>query len=248
MPYRKSYKRFRPYHRNRRMKKFRRGGNFIQKYPRPTSMSTKRLIVPDRAFIKLRWNNILTPSIATSVSNFNYYQWRINGLYDIDPAIGSEDVAGFSSWGSFYGEYRVNACKVKIRFTNLDNVPKYVGFAFLPENNALPSTWADYKDMMANSYVTHTTLEQDGSRTSKLLSMYCDLGKLVGDINLYRSNLNYRGTTAGSLLGGANPGIQLLLHAFAMGYSSTVALPTVTPLDISAVFYTEFFGRILNYS
>jgi len=86
-------------------------------------------IVPPRIMTRLKFicNRKLNNAGFGSAS----IQFNANGAYDFDPAVASNQVAGFDELATIWGRYRVFAVKVKCAFVNIDsNIPSIVNIGF----------------------------------------------------------------------------------------------------------------------
>lgn len=103
----------RRYRRKRRGR--RRRGRRSRKGPSKWNL-TRNQIFPDKLLVKLSYAQVYSLNIGASSDQLVF---RGNSCFDPEEAIGGNQPTGFDQWTDFYTEYRVFACKCKVRIVNL---------------------------------------------------------------------------------------------------------------------------------
>jgi len=96
--------------------------NKRKRYPRKTrktrnkQISTLRLrepsVMPDRFFVKLKYEQL--GQLILNNSSTGSHEYRGNGCFDPDLALGGHQPLGFDQFSAFYNRYRVHASSVKM--------------------------------------------------------------------------------------------------------------------------------------
>lgn len=191
------------------------------------------LIMFDKFYTNLRFINVDTPVLPTSLTAVTSKRYTLNGLWDPDPAIATTDVPGFTNLGRMWSQYRALRFNIKCNFMNLTTFPIYcMLYVHTQDDSFLPTTWADYMELRGNQNVAFGLMEQSGSNASTTLTMRKHFGDVIGNRQLYRSNLNYEGQTASDDVGGANPTKAIHLDVICLSYTSTGTFGGTTPFHL----------------
>lgn len=215
-----------------------------------TTTLQKELIVADRSVVKLRYLNVDNPQIpANALLPYSTITLIANGLWDVSPLVASSAIPGFSEWGNFYESYRAISIHIKATFVNNLNFPQYC-FIYVPGRSApTPVSWTDFRQTKGNQYCKMALMQATGNNgTTRTLSMFVPFADLIGNKQLYRSNLNYEGQTAGGVASGNNPGIpiNLICGILSLNGSGTVTNPTT--MDLQLTWNVEFYNRLPAFS
>lgn len=181
-------------------------------------------------------------SIGNASANIAVLQWKANSAYDVNPVIGSTSTPGFSEWAAMYYNYRVMGGKLSITILNGDSVnPIYFGIYFTNSANG-PANWTAAMGMRGNAYSKQVLLTPNNgdAKATRTLSIYCPLGKLLGEPKMYRVDDSYQSFTTG------NPSVLLYMYAYVLNYNgSTVSplLPAICPIKTEYVMYVDFFAK-----
>lgn len=172
-------------------------------------------------------------------NNFLVYSFRINDLYDPDPAILSGSVSGFKEIMQFYQFYRVLDVSVLAHLTNNESFSLIYGGVF--SQSSLSGVIASRDDAINALESTFSSrarvLSAKGGMDRGTLMMKIKPQTILGDARQYNAEGNYAG------IGLATPAIPLWFNfivasptgaALANGYTNTT---TIT-------FNSEFFGLI----
>jgi len=157
-------------------------------------------------------------------------QFIANGLYDVDPALGSTAVPGFVEWMSIYQRYRVKKVKAVVDFINLDTSPVVVNLGFDQQFFAANGKTIGF--LAGPHQVTRLIAALGGNPVR--LSMKRDLQQLLGDVSLLSED-NYAG------LVGANPVLPLYVSVAISADGTGVALINGVFMRMTIEFETEFY-------
>lgn len=137
--------------------------------------------------IKLRYLDIDTPVLqfTQDVTTLVYNRYYINDPYDVNAAIGSTTMPGFTEWSTVYNQYMATYVKVTATFSgDVGNPPAYAGIVFRPLYNETNwSTWANWMKLKGNPIPHKRVLlsESGGSRSTVTLTVKCPLWRLFGN-------------------------------------------------------------------
>lgn len=95
----------------------------------------KASFMPDQFRTVLKFTKQSTASMAVPGTGFIYF--TPSSAFDVDPIIGSPTMAGFDQFAAFYGQYRVLASRIRIKYNNTDSVSPTTFFVM--PTNATPS-------------------------------------------------------------------------------------------------------------
>lgn len=189
-------------------------------------------IVPPRIFTRLKFicnRKLNNAGLSTASIQFN-----ANGIFDFDPAVASNQVAGFDELAYLWGRYRVYAVAAKCKFMNLDqSIVPIVNLGFESEfytANSKNSTNFDGPNqkstLCGNQYSNGTQLSLKRNALS-----------VVGD-NIVYTEFSYTGTSA------ANPS-SLWYVSVAADLTATGQVFTVgTAIRAEFVIDVEWFERL----
>lgn len=110
---------------------------------RPSKITIRRPIIADKAYVKLKYTS--ADDIGIEVNSVIPVLWnfRANSCYDCDYTNTGHQPAGWDQWKVFWNEYRVVACKAKVRFLNNGNVPmNCIIIASDQVSQDTPNTWS----------------------------------------------------------------------------------------------------------
>lgn len=172
-------------------------------------------------------------------NNFLVYSFRVNDLYDPDPAILSGSISGFKEIMGFYTNYRVHHVSVTVHITNNETFSLMYGGVFSQVNLVgLIANRDDAINALEDNFSSKVRiLSAKGGVDRGSLQMQLPLSRLLGDKRQYLSDINYSG------VGLATPTNPLWFNmivasptgsALANGYTNTTTL----------TFKSEFFGMV----
>jgi hypothetical protein len=133
------------------------------------------LIYPDTTLVK---NNV--------GSSFVSWRYRMNSVWDPDPALGSGAVPGHTFWTGAYNSYRVLAISYSAQLMNLEGSP--VDIVAVPSNTDLGLNYPSTNELFGNPYATVSALSAKGGMDRAALKGYIDLGHYYGNSTQYLGN------------------------------------------------------------
>lgn len=211
-----------------------------RRYKRKTQATTRshQLVIADRGTIRCRYLNITNPVLPAGAFPYNYKQFNLNGMWDVDPSILSTAMPGFSEWGFFYQYYRAVSCKITCQMTNTNTKPMYFMIWAETPNQPVPISWAQLIERSANPHSKITTLEVVGSNTTRTLTMHINFAKLLGDTLDYKADNQWRGGILSS-----NPPSIFNLYVAALNADALGVVTNGLPYKLQITYYADVFGR-----
>lgn len=172
-------------------------------------------------------------------SNYLVYSFRINDLYDPDPAILSGSISGFKEIMQFYSNYRVLHTSIQVHITNNESFSLMYGGVFSQTNlTGVISSRDDAINALESVFSSKAKiLSAKGGFDRGSLFMSVKPSYLLGDSKQYLSEIGYSGQ------GLATPSIPLW-------FNMIVASPTGAVLSngytntTTLTFKSEFYGLI----
>lgn len=192
---------------------------------------------PDQYHCKMRYVDNLT--FGSAVATSSSYDFNGNSLFDPDRSGVGDQPYGFDQIKAVYGAYRVDACKMKVTFTNITTHDIYVGIAAgTLADTALFDTVAEWKYIPFATKLTHLGPNTSGLNTATL-KFYIETAKVFGiDADEIRDSSTYRAIV------GASPAGIFIMRPFAANVDPLVAsLGTVAAL-VEITYYTTFLSRV----
>lgn len=185
--------------------------------------------------------NYIDSSYARNNPGNNYlvFSFRINDLFDPDPAILSGSISGLKEMMQFYQYYRVNHVNISMKIFNNEAFAILYGAVFSQSN---------LTGVLANRDDAINSLENDFSTRARLLSAKSGLdhedinfdlnpATLLGDSKQYHASNLYAGN------GLASPSIPLWVNfIIASPTGSALTNGIVTALNLT--FTSKFYGRL----
>lgn len=200
----------------------------------------KQLLVSDRQFVKLSYQDVTTPTLTGTVSS-NSNQYILNGLYDFNTAVASTSIPGYAEWITMYNNYRVHYVKLQYECVNdTDNggngYPIYMWAQFTPTAPTY-STWTGLMEMAGNRYFKYKALSCKGGLDKGKISMSCNLGQLLGNKIEYNTSEFYAGQS------GSNPSRAMYGDVGIATLDGTSAVNLSAYIKVRFVLYCEFYNR-----
>lgn len=201
--------------------------------------------------IPLQSNDIMPPSISrqlnyidsvytrnNSGANWIIFSYRINDLYDPDPAILTGSISGFKELMSFYNYYQVNHFRCNMKIFNNEAYAIIYGGVFSIQNLSLSlSSRDDAVNALESNYSTRARLlSAKGGLDHEDVVFALQPRQLLGNPKIYDGSPLYSGA------GLSSPNVQLWLNII-------VASPNATPLangvttSISMYYKAKFYAR-----
>jgi len=191
---------------------------------RPLAVNLSRyLVVPPSIYARLRFS--VDKHITSAGTDYASYSWNINGLYDVDPALASTKVMGFTEWHSLFRTNQVTEARVELDIVNQTTEPTLLDVTFV-QNSVGPNLWDPTK--YGNAFSSTKTLSGKGGLDKCHISRKIDLAQLNGTLAYWGSPDYFQGTL------GTNPGTPMQL---------IVACKSITggaDADVYAMGFIEF--------
>jgi hypothetical protein len=161
--------------------------------PRGVNLS-RSVIQPPALRVKLRFYiDFQVSNAGLQTASKSYY---CNGVYDVDPALGSNTVPGFTQYSGLYNSWRVDECSIDFTATNGDAFASQVVVAWFP-NATYSATNSYLANKYANRFTTHRILSQAGGMDRCRIRERMKMADLYGDpSSYYGSTSNFVGTGA----------------------------------------------------
>lgn len=199
---------------------------------------TKQLLWPNSQLVKFRYCDTDTPSIAIAAgTSAQKVEYKINSMYDINSAIASTTVPGYTEYTQMYGTYRVLGVKIKTTFLTNSDVTTPFNVGIIMHNTQLAGIgWTDWQRYLRSN--RHCVTSTMTSQKPVTLSLYRKLGTVWGDKRQYLSNDGFSGGV------GANP--SLLLYGYVVATlptTSTFGANTACVHKTEITLYTKMYRR-----
>jgi len=101
---------------------------FTQEDPRKYKMVYFKDILPPSLVTKLKYI-VARPLINVGINTASI-QLNANGIFDVDPSLGSTAVPGFVEWTALFKKYRVVRVKSTCTFVNRESFPVLINLGF----------------------------------------------------------------------------------------------------------------------
>lgn len=177
-----------------------------------------------------------TEAITAGISHW----FRLNSVYDVDTAVGSTTIPGFSEWAALFGNYRVWKAKVKVDTFYLPASNNSVGQVVLVPsayNTVLPASpeaWPSQYQAVSKPIVP---LVNGGNAAVVTLIKQYDLPSIARlTPSQYANDMDF------SALCSANPARQIYLAV--CGFSWNAASNNIFEHMIHVAFEVEFFNPV----
>lgn len=173
MPYRRKYTKKRSY-RRRTYGRYRKAGSKRKsRFAKPTTVSG--LGTSNSAFVRLKYTDIFT--VGANGANQSVNQFRGNGAYDPQLAVGGATPAYWSTYAALYNRYTVFGSSCKVTFTNSSAYNVNVGV--IPANqNYTPGT--SFNETCEQPGCVAKVLTHANAGGSKIIKMYRHSGPIQG--------------------------------------------------------------------
>ena len=184
--------------------------------------------MPQKLITRLKY---LSTSGLVSVTDTASRQFNANGLYDVDPALGSTSVSGLAELLGIYSVYRVLKTRISTDFINLDSRPTICNVGF--ENTFFPANTKNYPYFSEANQISRLIAYNLGGAPVRLV-LTRDIADLKGD-NSVKFDRDFAGTV------GANPAA-LVYCSVAISDPGAFAMTNGAYIRNEIEFETEFYG------
>jgi len=234
----------------RRYKKKRTKAGVKRKYAKPFSLSARRMNLPDRMFMKLKY--IDNSQNYIRIPNADQYGTRFmsgNNLYDPDLASGNYGTLGFQDWSNFYNKYRVHASKIKVTFSQVatagqtNELQNYRCTVVPLDLSTNQGTLAFYKAQPMQQYAHTRDLGAiSGNRGVIQIKNYMSVCKFEGSM-APKYDISFAATTHGTATQKSpkNQFYWMMLVAHLEGTALTAQYDLGCSVEID--YYVEFYSR-----
>lgn len=175
---------------------------------------------------KCKFLKQFTVNIGASAARFS-----ANGLYDVDPIVGSTTAIGFGELTALYKRFRVLSYHYELSLVNIDTVPLYV---YITNTNFdLGTTLGQYYDYARNAFGKVRVLAVTGKNTMMI-----------------RGSLSVRQIFGGNVTGSdqfygtdsANP-TNLVFLGIAAQSATATPISTGVSVQLTLTCFAQFFER-----
>ncbi len=190
-------------------------------------------IMPPRILTTLKY--LVGRQLVNNGGTTASIQLNANGIFDVDPAVASTSVAGFTEFMGFYRRFRVLKVRSVCTFINNESFPLVINLGFEPTFYAANGKTIGFYE---GSHQKTKLVPRTQTAAGITLSMTKTGIEVVGD-PIVQFELNYTGNS------GANP--NALWYTSVSVSSANLGLPlTLNGVSIrwETHFFVEFFERV----
>nr|WAE42292.1 MAG: capsid protein [Cressdnaviricota sp.] len=210
--------------------------------------------MPERFMCKLRYYDSFASLQNSSNPEYASYTYKMNSVYDPDPAFASGAVPGFIELAAFYNAYRVVGFGYKITFNNASQQQAWPYLPYTvycgPYNIYNSSSSSPPSAITANSSSLYTFINSVNVKKKMLGVQYSgkDTQTISGFVSLKRQlglkQYDYDPNFAAPTNGEPTNRMWFFLGAYYNGEATPLALNTLLiNLDLTFTYYVEFFQR-----
>lgn len=236
---------------NRKRNFRRKRGRFGKRMRRVNMGIQRQLVTSDCQFVKLRYMDVDTPTLGSTIAAYASNTYKINSAYDVNGAIATSNMPGFLEWAGLYNRYRVHACKIRTEFmANLQAVAPtevvpsiiqsnfFVGVYFPSYNGNPPASWGEYLQLKSLPYSSQRCLSTAGGMDRQVCKVFCPIWKLFGNKRQVLGDDNFDAPVTG------NPAFVLNGLVYALTPTGTVMTNLSSVIHRTEVtMYIEFYQR-----
>lgn len=194
------------------------------------------LMWPDRKLVKLRYVDTTTSFLPFAAAYTSYQEYKLNSAYDVNSAVGSTSIPGYSEYAQMYNVYRVMGAKIKTTFSLDSDFTHPLDVALLMTS----LQWSSPSYTVMQEYTRGNRHVVNGVVTSQrpiTLSMYRPLSKVWGASKSYRIDDDFQATIAG------DPALKIYGYVAAMSPSATTTITTSLWTKTEITLYIAFSRR-----
>lgn len=157
---------------------------------KPKVARTNLVGCPDKMVVHLRYPVLkLINSLASAGSAVRFIT---NGVYDVDPTLGSTSTPYFSEWSAMYSYYRVLSYSLQIHVSNNESQP--VELYVVHSNTDPGTTGINFLQYSNASYNKITALAANTAQHAKTVTSSLSPMRIVGD-RAVRTEQNFWGSS-----------------------------------------------------
>lgn len=180
-------------------------------------------IVPDVAFVKLKYQTQVAFAAAGSVPQLHAF--ALNGMYDPDLTFTGHQPRGFDQYAAFYTKYEVRASRISMLIINNSTVAAKLAILPVSSSASVPS---DVDGMMEQPYCKWKLVNGNASQNVSRLTHFSTTKKITSR-NI--DSVNYTASFT------ANPAIT---HSWNI---LCEALDGVSTTDVQVIFVVTYYAR-----
>lgn len=242
--HKKAYKH--KHHKKQRKGDFDVSVNGNTKVPNKQRLGNKNTPFPQRLMIDLVYTD--ATDINSPGSTAGFYIWKLNDVWDCDPAIGGSSAAYMTELGQIYQYFRVYGSTCDAVFTgNINSQNQYC--SIIPWYNGasgystyMPDTPESLRQFPNAKYKIIQCEAGLGATSSVRVKQSYTMKKLLG--NDIRGAPGYEGRTAGGPGGGLSPAADYTAY-WVLGVFGTDPTPGVNvDIQLKITYHCEFFGLL----
>lgn len=195
------------------------------------------VVVPDRMYMKMTYVDVSSTLLGTVGSQYGYYRYRMNDIYDPNPLILTPNVVGQKEMATLYERYRVSGCAIHLIGSNQMDIP--VNIVIWPSTDdqaTLVSTSQYIQQMIGNAFSQYRQISSKGGMDRFSLKNYVSCKKLVGSLQVKYDD----GYAA---LSGASPSIPLYWNIASYSLAGFNYTSGTIPFEARLTFYVEWYDR-----
>jgi hypothetical protein len=181
------------------------------------------------------------PLRFNALSNYVYWRYRANSVFDPDPLILTGGISGFTELAALYREYRVTHLEFEWNISNRESFPVMIGLAFttLDVVGTITSGAAAF-NLLENGYSTRgKILSAAGGQDRFTFKGKVSIADLFGNPEQYAGDNSYAANVTG------DPA--RLLFANCVAVSTTGAnMALGVSISMTLRYTTQFFNRQSN--
>lgn len=142
--------------------------------------------ITDNLFVKLKYKEVIGVSSSDS---YNIYQFRGNGPYDPQVALGGGRPQAWTQWSQFYRKYRCRGSAIQIKAISDGGNSQTLGIAVWP-NGAGEPVPLNNDELLEQAYVRNTYVGLQSGKGISYVKNYMSSKKQFGVKNI-NDELNY---------------------------------------------------------
>lgn len=197
------------------------------------------ILSADRYFTKLKYSTVYNAADAsTALGYYNSFDFRGNGPYDPEAALGGGQPYGFDQLAAIYQRYRCYASKIRVKVHNLtgSSTTPYFMAVFPYATGAAPTDAGWYVNAAEQPYSRYVT--RNAFDSSPTLKSVMSTAKIYGvNKTMVKSDTQFQSLVS------TTPSYEWFWKVSFGQISPTVTSANTFNLQIDITYYMEFFDR-----
>lgn len=198
--------------------------------PRSNYITSRSSPVPDRAFIKLKYNTLSQLNYSGTLTAI---QFRMNSLFDPDYSGIGHQPYGYDQWAQFYNRYRVYGCAYRITLSNTSTADQVEVLVQHRPNSLLSG---NFETGTEAPYKTLRILPVEGSARPVTIKGYHNCSKIYGI-----SKKQYQAEQDFAALINFNPPNVTFLNIYIQNQSVLTNATVIARVELT--YFAEFYER-----